>query len=124
MKPDLWVPGAGGPSLDDLVARILRTIESYAQRHDVERPHVEVTLHDGTRFALHSLRPEPGFGLVTLCPFPEGEEATTDRLLGWYSAVHSRLTAHIKPEENTLPTFNLPVVTRPPDAVQGVPGRN
>ena len=75
MSPDLWVPGAGGPSLDDLVSRILRTIESYAQRHDVARPHVEVTLHDGTRFALHSLRPEPGFGLVTLCPFPEGEEA-------------------------------------------------
>lgn len=72
MSPELWVPGASGPSLDDLVARILRTIESYAQRHEVERPHVEVTLHDGTRLALHSLRPEPGFGLVTLCPFPEG----------------------------------------------------
>lgn len=78
MSPELWVPGAGGPSLDDLVSRILRTIESYAQRHDVERPHVEVTLHDGTRLALHSLRPEPGFGLVTLCPFPEGADETSD----------------------------------------------
>jgi len=78
VSPELWVPGAGGPSLDDLVSRILRTIESYAQRHDVERPHVEVTLHDGTRLALHSLRPEPGFGLVTLCPFPEGADETSD----------------------------------------------
>jgi hypothetical protein len=73
VSPELWVPGASGPSLDDLISRIHRTIEAYAQRHGVERPFVEVTLHDGTRMALHSLRPEPGYGLVTLCPFPEGE---------------------------------------------------
>lgn len=67
-----------------------------------------------------------GYQVILLWPpeTTEGEEATTDRLLGWYSAVHSQLTTDIKPEENRLPVFNLPVVTRPPDAVQGVPGRN
>jgi hypothetical protein len=73
MSPELWVPGAGGPSVEDLVGRIHRTIEQFAELRGVTRPFVEVTLHDGTRLSLHSLRAEPGHGLVTLCPFPEGE---------------------------------------------------
>lgn len=69
---------------------------------------------------------EGGYQVILLWPMETSEEAenSTDRFLGWYDAVHSTLTAHIKPGDNSLSTFNLPLVTRPPDAVQGVPGRN
>jgi hypothetical protein len=69
--PELWVPGAAGPSLEGFVERLHHTVEQYAERRKIERPYVEVLLHDGTRFGVHSIRPEPGFGFLTLCPFPE-----------------------------------------------------
>lgn len=72
--PELWVPGATGPSLEDFVARIHRKIESFASKRGWERAFVEVQLHDGSVFALHSISPEPGYGLITLCPYPEDEE--------------------------------------------------
>jgi hypothetical protein len=72
--PELWVPGAAGPSLEDFVKRLHSAIESFAARRGWERAFVEVQLHDGTRVALHSIRAEPGFGFVTLCPYPEDEE--------------------------------------------------
>jgi hypothetical protein len=72
--PELWVPGAAGPSLEDFVARLLKTIEAFASRRGWEEVSVEVQLHDGTRFVVHSIRPEPGYGFLTLCPYPEDEE--------------------------------------------------
>lgn len=52
------------------------------------------------------------------------EEADTDKLLGWYDAANSKLTAQIVPGDNRLPAFKLPAVTAPPAPSQGVPGRN
>jgi hypothetical protein len=72
--PELWVPGAAGPSLEDFVARLQKTIETFAARRGWEQAHVEVQLHDGVRFTLHSIRPEPGYGFLTLCPYPEDAE--------------------------------------------------
>jgi len=72
--PELWVPGAAGPSLEDFVARLHRAIESFAERRGWNQAAVEVQLHDGTRFHLHSIRPEPGYGFLTLCPYPDEEE--------------------------------------------------
>ena len=72
--PELWVPGAAGPSLEDFVVRLHKTIESFAARRGWDAAIVEVQLHDGTRFALHSIRPEPGYGFLTLCPYPEEQE--------------------------------------------------
>ena len=66
MSPDLWVPGAAEPSLDDFVARIHRQIEQYTATHSAERSHVEVELADGERLTLRSLASEPGFGFLTL----------------------------------------------------------
>ncbi len=66
MSPDLWVPGAAEPSLDDFVARIHRLIEGYTATHAAERSHVEVELADGERLSLQSLSSEPGFGFLTL----------------------------------------------------------
>jgi hypothetical protein len=70
---------------------------------------------------------EGGYQVILLWPPEpkEGEEPTEeDRLLGWYTAVHSKLTAHIKPGENRLPTFNLPYHKFPPPEAKGIPGRN
>ena len=66
MSPDLWVPGAAEPSLDDFVARILRQIERYTSTHSADLSHVEVDLADGERLTLQSLSGEPGFGFLTL----------------------------------------------------------
>ena len=71
--PEMWVPGAMGPSLEDFVGRILRQIERYAERSESRRVQVEVELHDGAVLALHSISPEPGYGLITLRPYPDDE---------------------------------------------------
>ncbi|HEY7694201.1 MAG TPA: hypothetical protein VH816_17825 [Gaiellaceae bacterium] len=65
--PDLWVPGFAGP-LDDLVSRIHRQIEEFAEDKGVEQAYVEVELADGVRYTLESLSPEPGYGFVTIRP--------------------------------------------------------
>jgi len=66
LSPDLWVPGAAEPSLDDFVAGVHRQIERYTATHSAERSHVEVELGDGERLTLRSLSSEPGFGFLTL----------------------------------------------------------
>ena len=74
MSPDLWVPGAAEPSLDDFVAGVHRQIERYTATHSAERSHVEVELGDGERLTLRSLSSEPGFGFLTLAVHsPDGE---------------------------------------------------
>jgi hypothetical protein len=65
--PDLWVPGFAGP-LDDLVERIHRRIEQFAEEAGVEQAFVEVELADGVRYAVESLTAEPGYGFVTIRP--------------------------------------------------------
>jgi hypothetical protein len=72
LSPDLWVPGAAEPSLDDFVTRIHRQIEQYTATHAADRSHVEVELADGERLSLQSLSSEPGFGFLTLSV--EGEQ--------------------------------------------------
>jgi hypothetical protein len=67
--PELWVPGFAGP-LDDLIERIHRRIERFAEESGVERAFVEVELSDGARYAVESLNADPGYGFVTICPHP------------------------------------------------------
>ncbi len=58
-------------------------------------------------------------------PTPEGEEPSdSDKLLGWYGPVHSKLTAQVVAGTNTIPPFKLAAVGKPPGEVQGVPGKN
>lgn len=71
--------------------------------------------------------PEGGYQitLVWLKEVPENsEESDEDRLLGWYNGVNSKLTAQIKSGKNQLPDIKIPAVSRPPEAVEGIPGRN
>lgn len=68
--PDLWVPGVAGPSVEDFVGRLHRAIEAFGTRRGLDQVTVEVHLHDGVRFHVQEIRPEPGYGFVTLCPHP------------------------------------------------------
>jgi hypothetical protein len=63
--PDLWTPNAELPQ-DAFVARLHKTIASFAEANGIEKPVVEVELADSSRFVLDRIEPEPGFGMVTL----------------------------------------------------------
>jgi hypothetical protein len=76
----LWVPGAAGP-LEQFVERVQRRIADYAQRHALEQVTVEIELVDGAVFHVSELSPEPGFGFVTVCPFPEEGGEPEDELI-------------------------------------------
>lgn len=91
--------------------------------HGVTGPDGRFTL---TTYAAGDGAPEGGYQVVLLWPAEtaEDEEEGEDRLLGWYDAVHSQLTADVKPGGNELKPFNLPAVKGAPEAVQGVPGKN
>ncbi|MFQ3593853.1 MAG: hypothetical protein SNJ82_11800 [Gemmataceae bacterium] len=71
---------------------------------------------------------EGGYQVVLLWPdenaAEEAEGASQDRFLGWYDATRSQLTVNIKTGINELPAFKIPKVTRPPEELKGVPGRN
>jgi hypothetical protein len=71
---------------------------------------------------------EGGYQVVLLWPdenaSSEAEGASQDRFLGWYDATRTQLTVNIKTGTNELPAFKIPKVTRPPEDLKGVPGRN
>ena len=71
--PDVWIPGTTGP-LNDLVGRIHRRIESFANEHGLEQAMVEVELTDGALLRLASISAEPGYGFLTLVPHSEDGE--------------------------------------------------
>jgi hypothetical protein len=106
LSPDLWVPGAAEPSLDDFVARILRQIERYTSTHDAELSHVEVELGDGERLTLQSISSEPGFGFLTLTV--QGEEEA-EQLIVPVGAIR-RITLG-PADEQRKPGFALPTKT-------------
>jgi hypothetical protein len=72
--PELWVPGAGQPSIEDFVERVLRQIARFAKEQPGGEVQVELELRDGSVIPLESILPEPGFGFVTLRPHTRGKE--------------------------------------------------
>ena len=115
--PELWVPGASGPSVEDFVARLHRAIEAFAARRELEAVDVEIQLHDGSRLAVHELRPEPGYGFVTICPFPEDAEPPRSKEPGGEACMPMELIVPVgsivritlgEPEAHTRFGFSLP----------------
>lgn len=51
-------------------------------------------------------------------------ESKPERFFGWYDAVNSKIMVQIKEGENVLPDIKVPVITGPPEAVNGIVGRN
>jgi len=89
-----------------------------------------ITKEDGTftitTFTEGDGAAEGGYQIILVWPeeVEPDAEATTDRLLGWYDAAHSKLTAQIKPGENALPPIKVVATKKLPDEVEGIPGRN
>jgi hypothetical protein len=106
LSPDLWVPGAAEPSLDDFVARIHRQIERYTSSHAAERSHVEVELGDGERLTLQSLSSEPGYGFLTLTV--QGDEEA-EQLIVPVGAIRKITLGPA--DEQRKPGFALPTKT-------------
>jgi hypothetical protein len=67
----VWVPGAAGP-LDELVVRVRRMVEVFAQEHGLAQADVRVELVDGRELVVSAITAEPGFGFLTLVPHAEG----------------------------------------------------
>jgi hypothetical protein len=63
-------PEPRGPE-QELVRRLNAVIAAFTLDQQVARALVQVEFNDGTRFALHSISPEPGLGFVTIMPHPE-----------------------------------------------------
>jgi hypothetical protein len=109
---DLWVPGVVAPSLEDLVKRLHRQIESYTATHTAEQSHVEVELTDGARLTLQSLSSEPGYGFLTLSVHPEGDGAA-DLLIVPVTMI--RRIALGPADEDRRPGFALPAEEKGPE---------
>ena len=71
MTTAIWVPGAAGP-LDELVVRVRRMVEVFAQEHGLEQADVRFELVDGRELVVSAITAEPGFGFLTLVPHAEG----------------------------------------------------
>ena len=71
---------------------------------------------------------EGGYQVVLFWPLEakEGEEESKeDRLLGWYTGAHSRISVNVPGGGINFPAWELPVMKYPPVAGGvGVPGRN
>ena len=82
MSSGLWIPGIASAPLEDFVARIQRQAEEFAAEAGVERAVVEIELVDGARLTVDRLSAEPGFGFVTIVPFPDAsDEDVPERLI-------------------------------------------
>ncbi len=102
MSTQIWTPGMEGP-LEAFVERLHRRIETFAERRGWEKAWVEIEFVDGARVSAHSISPEPGFGFVTISPYPE-EEAQPWPAPGGEDAA-------VPPEELIVPVGSIKRIT-------------
>jgi hypothetical protein len=107
--PEVWLPGAAEPSLDDFVARLHRQIERFTATHAADETLVELELVDGERFALREVSPEPGYGFVTLTV--HSEDADQRQLIVPLAAIRRITLGPAERDQATL-GFALPVNQR------------
>ncbi len=99
---------ASGPQ-EDFVGRLHRKIEEFAGRRGHEQAAVELELVDGSLLTLHSISPEPGFGFITVCPYPEDAERPWPRAKG---------AEPVPPDEVIIPVGSIRRITLD-DAARG-----
>ena len=104
--PELWVPGAAEPSLDDFVARLHKRIQEYADEHGLRNAAVEIELVDGAALWVQRISPEPGYGFVTLRPHPEDGGTDADVIVPVGSI--RRITIAAAEERRSRLGFSLP----------------
>ena len=90
-----------GP-LEELVGRIHRRIEAFAEEHGVEAM-VSAELADGSLHRLRSISADPGFGFVTM--IPHGDEP--QQLIVPLGMIRQLTIAPAEPERRI--GFSLPV---------------
>jgi hypothetical protein len=69
--PEIEQPQESRGPEQELVRRLEAVIAAFALDQRVSRALVHVEFNDGKRFALHHISAEPGFGFVTITPYPE-----------------------------------------------------
>jgi hypothetical protein len=107
--PELWIPGAAEPSLDDFVERLHRQIERFTAGHAAEETHVEIELAGGEQFALQALSAEPGYGFVTLTVHAEDRQ---EQLIVPVNTIR-KITLGPADEDRATLGFSLPPATAP-----------
>ena len=110
--PEIWQPGSAGPS-NDLVARVHREIARFTEKRGIPAAVVVVELHGGSRFAVDSISPEPGYGFLTVCPHPD-EDVPGEVILP-VSGI-ARIELHASAEEEPKLGFSLPEAAQAKDA--------
>jgi hypothetical protein len=105
--PELWIPGAAEPSIEDFVERVHRQIERFAKETPGGEAQVEVELRDGSLLPLESIIPEPGFGFVTLRPHSPRKSPRKEEIVIRVGAI-GRLRLG-PPEEHPPFGFSKPV---------------
>jgi hypothetical protein len=98
----IWTPGMAGP-LEAFVERLQRRVEAFAERRGWAQAWVEIEFIDGSTVSVHSISAEPGFGFVTICPYPEDEEQAWPAPGGTDDAV--------PPEELIVPIGSIKRIT-------------
>ena len=98
----LWVPGMPAGPQEEFVARLYRKIDQFVSRRGHEDARVEIELIDGVRLIVHSISPEPGFGFVTIAPYPDDEARPWPRAPG---------EEPVPPDEIILPVGSIKRIT-------------
>jgi hypothetical protein len=102
MSAPIWTPGAEGP-LEAFVERLHRRVEAFAERRGWEQAWVELEFVDGATVSVHSISAEPGFGFVTICPYPKDEAKP------WPSPGEDG--TQVPPEELVVPVGSIKRIT-------------
>jgi hypothetical protein len=102
----LWVPGAAGPQ-DEFVQRLHAAIRRFAAAEEVDEAAVHVEFLDGSRFAVHSIAAEPGFGFVTIRPHREDRADAPGELIVPVGSI-KRIELDRAEEERARLGFALP----------------
>jgi hypothetical protein len=105
--PELWIPGAAEPSLDDFVQRVHQQIERFTAGHAAEETHVEIELAGGEQLTLQALSAEPGYGFVTMTVHTEARQ---EQLIVPVNAIR-KITLGPAEEERGNLGFTLPPTT-------------
>ena len=110
--PEIWQPGSASPNAD-LVSRVHREIARFTEKRGIPAAVVVVELHGGSRFAVDSISPEPGYGFLTVCPHPDGD--VPGEVILPVGGI-ARIELHASEEEEPKLGFSLPEAASAQDA--------
>ena len=91
-----------GP-LEEFVGRLRRRVEAFAEQRGWERAWVEIEFVDGATVSVHSVSAEPGFGFLTVTPYPDDKARPWPQPGGTEEAV--------PPEELIVPIGTIKRIT-------------